>query len=67
MTPRAFPTTHGSMVEAMTSPDPDARRAAFAALVAVYWRPVYFHLRVRWAREPADAEDLTQEFFVAAA
>jgi RNA polymerase sigma factor (sigma-70 family) len=66
VTPRAFPTTHGSMVEAMTSPDPDARRAAFAALVAVYWRPVYFHLRLRWAREPADAEDLTQEFFVAA-
>ena len=54
------------MVEAMTSPDDDARRAAFAAMVAVYWRPVYFHLRMRWAREPADAEDLTQEFFAAA-
>lgn len=54
------------MVEAITSSDPDARRAAFAALVGVYWRPVYFHLRMRWAREPADAEDLTQEFFAAA-
>jgi DNA-directed RNA polymerase specialized sigma24 family protein len=66
VTGAAFPTTRGSMVEAMTSPDAGSRRAAFAALVAVYWRPVYFHLRMRWAREPADAEDLTQEFFTAA-
>jgi RNA polymerase sigma factor (sigma-70 family) len=54
------------MVAAMTSSDAEVRRAAFAAVVAVYWRPVYFHLRTRWAREPADAEDLTQEFFAAA-
>jgi RNA polymerase sigma factor (sigma-70 family) len=54
------------MVEAMTSSDAEARRAAFAAVVAVYWRPVYFHLRTRWSRQPADAEDLTQEFFTAA-
>jgi RNA polymerase sigma factor (sigma-70 family) len=54
------------MVEAMTGPDPEARRAAFATLVMVYWRPLYFHLRMRWAREPADAEDLTQEFFAEA-
>ena len=66
MSHAAFPTTRGSMVEAMTSSDADARRAAFDTIVAVYWRPVYFHLRTRWAREPADAEDLTQEFFAAA-
>jgi RNA polymerase sigma factor (sigma-70 family) len=54
------------MVEAMTSSDAGERRAAFDAIVAVYWRPVYFHLRTRWAREPADAEDLTQDFFAAA-
>lgn len=66
MSRAAFPTTRGSMVEAMTSSDAEARRAAFAAVVGVYWRPVYFHLRTRWAREPADAEDLTQEFFAAA-
>ena len=32
-------------------------------LIQVYWRPVYGYLRLRWRREPADAEDLTQEFF----
>ena len=66
MSHAAFPTTRVSMVEAMTSSNADARRAAFDAIVAVYWRPVYFHLRTRWVREPADAEDLTQEFFAAA-
>ncbi len=50
----------------MTAADPDARRAALHALVGVYWRPVYVHFRIHWAREPADAEDLTQEFFAAA-
>ena len=54
------------MVEAMTSSDAEGRRAAVATVVAVYWRPVYFHLRTRWSRQPADAEDLTQEFFAAA-
>ncbi|HZE75453.1 MAG TPA: sigma-70 family RNA polymerase sigma factor [Gemmatimonadales bacterium] len=51
------------MVEAIRGADPEARRGAFDVLVTAYWRPVYAHLRKRWQLEPADAEDLTQEFF----
>jgi RNA polymerase sigma factor (sigma-70 family) len=61
-----FPSTRRSIVAAVQHDDPDQRRAAFDALVAVYWRPVYTRLRLRWGAEPADAEDLTQEFFARA-
>jgi DNA-directed RNA polymerase specialized sigma24 family protein len=29
-----------------------------------YWNPVYRYVRLRWRQEPADAEDLTQGFFL---
>ena len=42
------------------------RRAAFDVLVSVYWRPVYARLRIQWRSQPADAEDLAQDFFARA-
>jgi DNA-directed RNA polymerase specialized sigma24 family protein len=33
-------------------------------LCAHYWKPVYKYVRLRWRLEPADAEDLTQGFFL---
>ena len=62
----AFPTTRGSVIAAVRDGDPARRRAAVETLVTVYWRPVYTRLRVKWRAEPADAEDLTQEFFARA-
>ncbi|HEX6104358.1 MAG TPA: sigma factor [Gemmatimonadales bacterium] len=61
-----FPSTRRSIIAAVCDDDPDARRTAFDALVSVYWRPVYTRLRLRWGTQPADAEDLTQEFFARA-
>jgi RNA polymerase sigma factor (sigma-70 family) len=46
--------------------DEESRRRACEALAAAYWKPVYKYVRLRWRREPADAEDLTQGFFAAA-
>lgn len=63
---RGFPTTHLSVVQAAASEDLDIRRHAFGALVAVYWKPVYVHLRLRWGKDAEAAEDLTQEFFTEA-
>ncbi len=40
--------------------------SSLRALVAVYWRPVYVHLRFRWGQRSEAAEDLTQEFFTEA-
>lgn len=65
-TPRVFPTTRISVVEAAAGTDLDARHRAFETLVAVYWRPAYLHLRLKWKAEREDAEDLTQEFFARA-
>lgn len=32
-------------------------------LCAMYWKPVYWLVRLRWSRSNEDAKDLTQEFF----
>ena len=61
-----FPATNLSIVQAVAASDEAVRRRAFGALVEVYWKPVYFHLRRRWQVEVESAEDLTQEFFAAA-
>ena len=64
--PRGFPPTRASLTAALTSEDPGERRVGLESLIAVYWRPAYAHLRLRWRLESADAEDLVQEFFAAA-
>jgi len=66
LAPRGFPATRDSLVLALTSSDDARRRRGFETMVATYWRPAYAHLRLRWRLEPADAEDLVQEFFSAA-
>jgi RNA polymerase sigma factor (sigma-70 family) len=64
--PDAFPQTRHSVVRAIASPDAATRAEAYAAIVRSYWRPVYAYIRIRWHRDPADAQDLTQEFFTRA-
>jgi DNA-directed RNA polymerase specialized sigma24 family protein len=61
-----FPTTRGSAIRAARSEDEGERRRAAAALVAVYWKPVYKHLRLRWHKSSEDAKEWTQAFFVRA-
>ncbi len=61
-----FPATRHSLLVAVGSPDPRARRDALGALVEGYWRPVYKYLRLRWRVSDDDARDLTQGFFTAA-
>jgi RNA polymerase sigma factor (sigma-70 family) len=36
------------------------------ALADAYWRPIYTYVRLRWKREPEEARDLTQSFFLRA-
>jgi RNA polymerase sigma factor (sigma-70 family) len=61
-----FPTTRASAVRGVRSEDQAERSRSWTALVAAYWRPVYKHVRVRWKKSRADAEDLTQGFFARA-
>jgi RNA polymerase sigma factor (sigma-70 family) len=61
-----FPATHHSLVRRVRSGDADIRSQAQEALAAVYWRPIYAHIRLAHGKDSADAEDLTQGFFVEA-
>jgi len=60
----SFPATHISLIRRARSGDADIRARAQDALAAVYWAPIYAHVRLSHHQEPADAEDLTQGFFV---
>lgn len=57
-----FATTHWSVV--LAAGDSSSARAseALARLCRGYWYPLYFYVR-RLGHGPADAQDLTQEFF----
>ncbi len=62
----SFPITRASVVLAAADADAAVRTRAFDLLMSAYWRPIYKHLRWKWRLSPADAEDLTQEFFARA-
>jgi RNA polymerase sigma factor (sigma-70 family) len=58
-----FPATRWSVVEGVRSADGEERKRALDKLCEAYWKPVYKYVRLRWDRDPADAQDLTQGFF----
>lgn len=58
----AFTTTHWSVVLTAQGESPAAQQA-LEKLCRTYWRPIYSFLR-RLGIRPAEAEDLTQGFFV---
>ena len=59
-----FPDTRQSLVERLASPEPSTRARALDVVCTQYWHPVYRYIRLRWGLEPADAQDLTQGFFL---
>ena len=59
-----FPTTRHSLVQAAAGDGPPSR-AALESIIAVYWKPVYKHVRLHWNRSNEEAKDLVQGFFTA--
>ncbi len=59
----AFFTTHWSVVLEAASPSPNDTTEAFARIYSDYWYPLYAYIRRR-GFAPADAEDVTQSFFL---
>src|SRR5260370_42293027 len=57
-----FTATHWSVVLAAGQGESEERTAALESLCRTYWLPLYVYVRRR-GHEPADAQDLTQEFF----
>jgi DNA-directed RNA polymerase specialized sigma24 family protein len=62
--PAGFPETRQSLLERLASPETATRDRALGVLCTHYWKPVYKYVRLRWGIEPADAQDLTQGFFL---
>lgn len=58
-----FPSTHHSLFAHLRSAELPVRQQALDRFAEVYWKPAYKYIRLRWRRQPADAEDLTQAFF----
>ena len=60
---RNFRSTAWSVVVDARDGEQDVRDRALEKLVSVYWRPVYWTLRLDWAENPENARDLTQAYF----
>ncbi len=58
-----FPPTRDSLIQALATGDPERSRRAYDALITAYRQPVYRYLCLVRRMEPADADDLTQDFF----
>lgn len=61
-----LPVTRHSVVAAIRSDDAEIRRGGYDTMVAVYWKPVYKYLRLKWHVPSDAAQDATQEFFARA-
>lgn len=57
-----FDSTHWSWVARAGSDDASEVRDALESLCSAYWQPIYAEIRRR-GQLPADAQDLTQDFF----
>ncbi|HVE43235.1 MAG TPA: hypothetical protein VNM14_25390 [Planctomycetota bacterium] len=61
---REFPKTAGDMLSKVLDPSTGVRRAGFEDLSRRYWKPVYYYVRLAWAKTNEDAKDLSQAFFL---
>jgi hypothetical protein len=58
-----FPSTRLSLLEAAATGLPNE---ALEAVAALYWKPVYRFMRIKFRKYNEDAKDLTQGFFITA-
>jgi RNA polymerase sigma factor (sigma-70 family) len=57
-----FPSTRSSLFKPSNSME-TLGREALSSLIAVYWKPSYKYVRIKWRRSNEDAKDLVQGFF----
>jgi RNA polymerase sigma factor (sigma-70 family) len=51
------------LIDGLASSQETLRRNALERFIEAYWKPAYKYIRLKWRRDAADAEDLTQGFF----
>jgi DNA-directed RNA polymerase specialized sigma24 family protein len=64
--PPLFPNTRHSLISGARHRSPPLRAFAQEELAALYWKPIYKYLRLKWHASEEDAQDLTQGFFLPA-
>lgn len=57
-----FPSTAWSAVQGAQHISEKEREQAMTRLISVYWRPLYWTLRIDWKVSHEEAKDLTQEY-----
>lgn len=57
-----FATTAWSVIRRAQNPAAPGFREAIDRLVALYWRPIYWTLRIDWRETSESAKDLTQQY-----
>ena len=60
-----FPSTRHSLFDAVAEAG-TLPGDALDQIVALYWKPVYKYIRVKWRKDNEEAKDLTQGFFASA-
>jgi RNA polymerase sigma factor (sigma-70 family) len=60
-----FPSTRHSLLEALGA-DGALPNEALDRVAALYWKPVYKYIRLKWHKDNEEAKDLTQSFFASA-
>src|ERR1700732_4558116 len=60
-----FPSTRLSLIESVSAGDA-LRSDALDQVAALYWKPVYKYIRLKWSKSNEEAKDLTQGFFASA-
>ena len=58
-----FPSTHWSDLLQLTDPQHPRYAETLNALIGTYWKPAYHYVRALRRVQPAEAMDLTQQFF----
>ncbi|MDP6958335.1 MAG: sigma-70 family RNA polymerase sigma factor [Planctomycetota bacterium] len=62
---RGFHTTAWGLISQSRKGDEEEKSNALDRLVSIYWRPVYWTIRLDWNKKSEEAKDLTQEYFFA--
>jgi DNA-directed RNA polymerase specialized sigma24 family protein len=54
------------LIQFLADDDRDVRSRGKEIFATHYWQPIYAYVRLKWRREPDDAADLVQGFFLSA-
>ncbi len=57
-----FPSTRHTLIDRVQSSEGAVRSQALEEVIAIYWKPLYKYVRLRWHKSNEEAKDLTQAF-----